>query len=40
MSNSLDPVQARYSVWPDLGPACLQKQNLAAGRQRDKYQSS
>ena len=24
-SNSLDPDQARYFVWPDLGPTCLQK---------------
>ena len=23
--NSLDPDQARYSVWPDLGMICLQR---------------
>ena len=25
VSNSIDPDQARHSVWPDLGPHCLQK---------------
>ena len=25
MSNSLDPDQARRSVWPNLGPNCLQR---------------
>ena len=25
MSYSLDPDQAGYSVWPDLGPNCLKR---------------
>ena len=25
VSNNLDPDQAKHSVWPDLGPNCMQK---------------
>ena len=40
MSNGLDPNQAQHSVWPNLGPNCLQDYqqttNFAAGRERVK----
>ena len=42
MSNSLDPVQARQKVGPDLGAKCLQRlsadDNFAPCRQRVKVQ--